>query len=126
MASHFRLKKYQLWSQGILTGTTTITSNVVEIINLDNIFLELVVSGTPSGAFSVQVSSDHMQDQEENVLVEGHWINLSLSPAPSVSGSAVNIGIDLNQLGASYLRVQYTNTASSGHVDGFVSGKALM
>lgn len=126
MASHFRLGKYQLFSSVAVSSTTTYTSSTVHILNLDNVFLQLDVSGTPNGSFSVQVSTDHQEDQEGNVIVAGHWIALTLSPAPTVTGSAVDIGIDLNQLGASYLRVQYTNTSSTGTVNGFVSGKGLM
>lgn len=126
MASHFRLKKYHLIADGVMTGTSVITSNAVEIINLDNVFVQLDFTGTPNGTFAIQVSSDHSEDQEGNILVAGHWITLTLSPAPVAAGSADDIGIDLNQLGASYLRVVYTNTSGVGVLNGFVSGKGLM
>lgn len=126
MASHFRLRKYHLITDGSMTGTAVITSKAVEIINLDNVFLQLDFTGTPNGTFAVQVSSDHLEDQEGNILVAGHWITLNLSPSPAATGSANDIGIDLNQLGASYLRVVYTNTSSTGTLNAFVSGKGLM
>lgn len=125
MASHKRLKKYQIFTAAVQSGTATITSNVVEIQYLDNVFLQLNSSGTPNGTFDVQVSSDHVEDIEGNVIVAGNWISLVLSPSPVLIGAPLNIGIDLNQLGASYLRVQYTNTSGSGIVNGFVSGKML-
>lgn len=126
MASHYRLKKFHLITNGAMTGTATITSSAVEIINLDNVFVQLDFTGTPTGAFSVQVSSDHSQDQEGNILVAGHWITLVLDPAPIAAGAADDIGIDLNQLGASYLRVVYVNSSGTGVLNGFVSGKGLM
>ena len=125
MASHKRLKKFQLFTAGVQSGTATITSKVIEIQYLDNVFLQLNSAGTASGAFDVQVSSDHVEDMEGNVVVAGNWISLVLSPSPVLVGASLNIGIDLNQLGASYLRVQYTNTSGTGVVDGFVSGKML-
>lgn len=109
-----------------MTGTSVITSGTVEIINLDNVFVQLDFTGTPTGTFAVQVSSDHSEDAQGNILVAGHWISLILSPAPVASGSADDIGIDLNQLGASYLRVVYTNISGTGVLNGFVSGKGLM
>lgn len=121
--SHFRLGKFQLFKAGVLTGTSTITSHTVHILNLDNIFLQINVTGTPTGAFSIQVSGDHTEDQEGNVLVAGNWIEVVSLP---VTGSAVNFGEDLNQLGAPWLRLVYTNVSSTGLADAFVSGKGLI
>lgn len=126
MASHFRLGKYQLFANGVMTGTSVLTSPAVHILNLDNVYLQLDFTGTPTGTFAVQVSGDHTQDQEGNVLVAGHWVTLVLNPAPAAAGSALDIGIDLNQLGAPYVRVVYTNTSGVGVLNGFVSGKGLM
>lgn len=123
MASHFRLGKKQIFTAGVLSGTSTITSPVIHILNLDNIYLQLNVSGTATGAFSLQVSGDHLEDQEGNVLVAGSWIEVVSLP---IAGSAVNLGEDLNQLGAPYFRVQYTNVSGSGTVNGFISGKGLI
>lgn len=125
MASIHRLKKYQLISGGVMTGTSVITSSAVEIINLDNVFLQLHFTGTPTGTFSVQVSSDHDQDPNGNVIVAGNWISLVLSPSPVAAGASGDIGIDLNQLGASYLRVVYTNASGTGVLSAVVSGKSL-
>lgn len=126
MASHFRLGKYQLFTNGVMTGTTVLTSPAVHILNLDNVYVQLDFTGTPTGTFAVQVSGDHTQDQEGNVLVPGHWVTLTLSPSPAAAGAANDIGIDLNQLGAPYLRVVYTNASGTGVLNAFVSGKGLM
>src|SRR6266851_5411450 len=111
MSSHFRLGKFRLFpTNQAVSSTTVYTSNVVHILNLDNLFVQLNVGGTPTGAFSIQVSADHTQDQEGNVLVAGNWIEIVSIP---VSGSALNIGEDFNQLGAPYMRIVYTNASSS-------------
>src|ERR1700743_1772622 len=101
MASHFRLGKYQLFSDQAVSSTNTVTSSAVHILNLDNIYLQMNVTGTPVGAFSIQVSGDHVEDQQGNVIVAGNFIEVVNIP---VSG-AINIGEDLNQLGAPYVRL---------------------
>lgn len=126
MASHYRLKRAQIWDSGAMASTNTITSDVIEIINLDNVCLQLDVSGTPNGTFDIQVSTDHLEDQEGNVINAGNWVSVPISGSLTVSGSAISIMADLTQLGASYLRVQYTNTSSTGTVNAYVSGKGLM
>lgn len=123
MASHFRLGKCHIITNGVMTGTNVLTSSTVHILNLDNIFLQANVTGTPNGSISIQVSGDHVEDQEGNVLVAGNWIEVVALP---VVGAAVNFGEDLNQLGAPWLRIQYTNTSSTGVINAFVSGKGLM
>ena len=126
MASHKKLKVYQALPSTAVTGTNTYTSSVVEILNLDNVYLQLDITGTPTGLFSVEVSSNYSQDMEGNVINAGNWVTLTLSPSPAVTaGSPTDIGIDCNQLGAPYLRVQYTNSAGSGTITVNVSGKAL-
>lgn len=126
MASHFRLGSYHMITNGAMTGTSVITSPAVHILNLDNVYMQLDFTGTPTGTFDVQVSGDHREDQEGNVLVAGHWISLVLSPVPAAAGSANDIGIDLNQLGAPWIRVVYTNASGTGVLNAFVSGKGLM
>ena len=126
MADHFRLSKYQLFTNGVMTGTNVLTSPAIHILNLDNVYIQLDFTGTPVGTFQVQVSGDHVEDQQGNVVVAGHWISLALSPAPVAAGAALDIGIDCNQLGAPYVRVVYTNASGVGVLNGFVSGKGLM
>jgi len=126
MASHFRLGKCQIWDQGVMTANDTITSDTLHILNLDNINIQLNVTGDASGAFEVQVSSDHQEDQEGNVLVEGEWVAVPLSQSTDPDGDDLVLVIDLNQLGAPWLRIQYTNDSGDSVVDGFASGKGLM
>jgi hypothetical protein len=125
MASSNRLKSTQIITNQSMTGTSTITSPAIAIQYLDNVYLQLEFTGTPNGTFSVQVSNDYNQDSLGNVTNVGNWVALTLSPAPVASGSANVIGIDMNQLGAPFIRVQYTNTSSTGTLNAFISGKEL-
>lgn len=110
---------------GVMTGTNTLTSSVVDISTLDNIGVQMNFTGTPTGTFAVEVSADYRQDFLGNVLVVGNWIPVALSTPPVASGSAGNIYVDLLPLSAPYLRVQYTNTAGSGVLNVFVTGKTI-
>jgi hypothetical protein len=126
MASHKRLRQFQCMTNVAVSGTATYTSTVVEIENLDNVYLQLESSGTMTGSYTVQVSNDYNQDNQGNVINAGQWVTLTLSPSPTVAaGSPSPIGIDCNQLGAPFLRVQYTNASGTGTVNAYVSGKML-
>jgi hypothetical protein len=122
MASHFRLGKYQLLPDTSVSDTTVYTSDTVHILNLDNVYLQMNVSGTPVGTAVIQVSGDHVEDQEGNVQVAGNWVTVATL---TVNGANI-FGEDLNQLGAPWMRLVYTNSSSTGSISAFVSGKGLM
>lgn len=107
-----------------MAGTNTLTSNALHILNLDNLFIQAHIVSTPNGSMLIQVSSNHQEDQQGNVTVPGNWITVSTTSI--VSGAPSDIGIDLNQLGATWLRVVYTNTSGSGTLNVTASGKGLM
>ncbi len=125
MASHFRLGKAPLMVNQAVSSTTAYTSDTLHILNLDNINLQIDYTGTPNGLFLVQVSTDHVEDQEGNVLVEGFWVSLPIGTIPA-SGSADQIIIDINQISAPWMRIKYTNSSGSGTMNMFASGKGLM
>lgn len=111
-----------------MTGTSTITSSVSNIQNLDNIGIQLNFTGTPNGTFFVQVSADYAQQVMGGVAVvtnAGNWITVTLPTTPVASGSANQIYIDLNQLSAPWIRVQYTNTSGTGTLNAFITAKSL-
>ena len=114
------LPPYQIINAQSMTGTNVITSSITDIRNIDNVALELVWTGTPTGTFSVQCSIDYNPQ-----LQAGTWTALTLSPSPAASGSASSALIDLNQLGSPYIRVQYTNASSTGTLNGWIAGKAV-
>lgn len=104
-----------------MTSTSTITSLITEIRGFDNIAYDIQFTGTPTGTFSVQVSSSYDPITNPNAI----FIALTLSLVPVASGSAGQIGIDINQSGFQWIKLVYTNSSGSGTLNAFVSGKAL-
>ncbi len=102
-----------------------ITSNAVEVKLQDNVGVQLHWTGAPTGVFSIQVSMDHREDIEGNVVVAGHWVSVILNPSITASGSADDAYIDLNQLSAAYVRIVYTATSGTGTLDAFVNAKGV-
>lgn len=112
----------------VITTTSmgaTITGDPIEIKNQDNIGIQLHWTGTPVGAFSIQISSNYRQDIEGNVQVTGNWVTLPLSPAITAAGSADDAYIDLNQMSAMYMRIVYTRTSGTGTLDAYVVAKGV-
>ncbi len=105
--------------------TANITSSVTNIAYLDNIGVQFNFTGAPVGAFLVQVSADYNEDTQKNVINPGSWTPLTLSPAPTASGSAATIYVDINQLSAPWIRSAYTATSGSGVLSTYVTGKMV-
>lgn len=108
-----------------LSMATSQTSRAVEIKNQDNIGLQVTWAGAPTGAFSVQISSDHIEDIEGNIQVAGHWVTLPLSPAVTASGTPDDAYIDLNQMSAQYVRLVYTAASGAGTMTALAVGKGV-
>lgn len=105
--------------------TSTITSSAVEIRNQDNTGIQLHWTGTPTGNFSVQVSADHFEDAQGNIVVPGHWVTVPLNPPIAAVGSPDDAYIELNQTTAAYMRVVYTASSGTGTLDAFVTAKGV-
>lgn len=125
MPQENELLKLALFTSASMTGTSVLTSPVVQINYLDNVGVQLHFTGTPTGTFAVQVSADHAQDASGNVTVAGNWVAISLTPSPVAAGAADDIYIDLNQLSAPWLRVQYTNASGAGTLSGWATAKSV-
>ena len=54
MGAKKTLQTHSIISSGTMTGTSVINSEVISIINLDNISLQFDWTGTPNGSFDVQ------------------------------------------------------------------------
>lgn len=106
------LRPIAIITAGDMSGS--LTSSVTNINFLDNIGIQLIFTGSPTGTFSVEVSNDNTS-----------WTALSLSPAPAASGSAGNQYIDLNQLSAAWIRTKYTRTSGSGSLTAYLSAKEV-
>jgi hypothetical protein len=104
-----------------MTGTSTITSQITNIRGFDNVFYDVQFTGTPVGSFAVSVSSSYDPVTNPNAI----FIPLVLTPAAVASGSSGQIGIDLNQMGAQWIKLSYTNASGSGTLNAYISAKAI-
>ena len=117
------LLKFQIITNGV--GAGDLTSTVTNIQHLDNVGIQVNLSGTPTmtGTFKVQVSADHAQDTEGNVSVAGSW---STVVSGGVSSGAPTVTyFDLNQLSSPWIRLIYTHVSGAGTVNAFITAKML-
>lgn len=119
-----QLPSYQSITDGDMSGN--LTSDVTDIRYMDNISIQLVFTGTPTGAFSVEGSLDYNRpDPTTGVTNPGTWTAMSFTTPPVASGAAGTILLDLNQLSFPFIRVTYTAGSGSGTLQCWVSGKAV-
>jgi hypothetical protein len=114
--------------QNIVSGDmsqASITSAVSNIEFLDNIGLQLIFTGTPTGTFSVELSINYSQDQQGNVTNTGTWTPMTFSSTPVASGAAGSVYIDINQISAPWMRVKYTKTSGTGTLQGWLTAKMV-
>jgi hypothetical protein len=119
------LPKFQILTAGDMSSSTPLVSAVTNIEHLDNIALQFNFSGTPTGAFAVEVSVDYAQDANGNVTNPGTWVPMALSPAPAAAGAAGSIFIDIQMTSAPWIRSKYTKASGSGLLDMWISAKMV-
>ena len=106
-----------------LVPATSMTGNIaspsLDVRGWDNVDLELIASGSPTGTFQVDCAIVGAAPAVPT------WVTLSLSPAPAVTGSASNILIELNQTGCQYIRVRYTFSSGTGSLTVMASAKQI-
>jgi hypothetical protein len=101
---------------GVMTGTTTLTSETFLIENGDNFGLQLRWTGTPIGVFNLNISNDQI-----------NWDALTFT-SPSLiqpNGGPGGYSISINQLPWKYFQFQYTNTSGVGVLNVTMEGKDL-
>lgn len=122
MASRNNLQRFQnIKAQSM---TVDVTSAVTSIQYADDIYLQLVWTGTPNGTFNVQVSNSYEQDNWGNITSTGSWDSVTLSPQPVAAGAPGSWSINLSNLGSPWIRVTYTHSSSTGTLNGWISTKA--
>lgn len=100
---------------GVMTGTTTIYSQILDVGKMDNEGLEVTWTGTPSGTFTVNVSNSGI-----------NFYPLTFNPAlAQPSGSAGGYAINLNQLPFRFINLQYVNTTGAGVLTVYGQNKDL-
>ena len=102
-------------TSGVMSGTSVIYSNILEVSRMDNIGIEVSWAGTPTGTLVVLVSNSGK-----------NWSALTFSPAIAqpVGTSGVET-INLNQLPFKYMMLQYTNSSGSGTITAYLQCKDL-
>jgi hypothetical protein len=100
-------------SAGTMTGTTVITSKVVDASFVDNLSVQFVWTGSSvSGTLACQVSND-------GVTYSTYTVTL-----PTISSSNGGNGIAVFQaFPYKYLRFTYTNSSGTGTLNSYVVGK---
>lgn len=108
-----------------MTGTTVVTSNVVDTRYLTNLYLQISYTGTPNGSFSIQASMDYVPNPAGGAgIVAGTWIDIGANIA-NAAGGAGAVGVNIANEGYAFLRLVYTNTSSTGSLDVWAGGKGF-
>lgn len=90
-----------------------------------------VLSGSPTGALSVEISVDYNQDTNGNITNAGHWVQLFQPDGTTpvqislAAGLPASSYIDMTQLSAPWIRFRYTRTSGSGSLDAFITAKMV-
>lgn len=100
-----------------------ITSAPVNIEFLDNIAIQLIQTGTPTGSFVVETSLDYVPSNLSKAPKAGNWDSVTL-PTPITVGAGSQT-IDLNQVASSYIRIRYIFTSGTGALTAYIAGKAV-
>ena len=98
---------------GVMSGTNTIYSNIIDVSRMDNDGVEIAWTGTPTGTFSYYAS------------VSGQFFFTITLTAANPAGSAGAFGLNLNQYPYKYFLIQYTNSSGSGLLYSTVQEKDL-
>jgi hypothetical protein len=106
------LAPVRIISAGDMTGS--LTSSVTNIQCLDNICIQAIYTGTPTGTFSVEGSLDNV-----------NWVALSTAPSPNPTGSAGSSLVQYSNQSIVYIRFKYTASSSTGTLNAYISGKAI-
>ncbi len=91
-----------------------IVSPTTSIKNLDNVGVQFIWTGTPTGTFFVQVSADGVT-----------FDAITLPATVSASGSAGHACVDLNQISFPFIQVGYTAASGSGSLTAYITAKGL-
>lgn len=125
-----QIRKFQNFTNASMTGTSVLTSITSSVQFLDNIGLQWQWSGSPVGNFQVQTSIDY--DPNEDIagtwppLLFTYWDGAAFVTSynvPTSLGSPFYLDIDVTSI--PWLRVVYTNSSSSGTLNGFLTAKAI-
>jgi hypothetical protein len=123
---------FQFFSGLAVTGASVVSvSSASSILYKDNIGLQYSFTGNTSGQIDIQLSNDYNpgQPQTAGQSNAGTWTAItqtSPNTIPVVVGSGTQtVFVNLTQMGASYIRTQWTNSSGSGTITGVFTAKSL-
>lgn len=102
-------------------------SRVTIIQMLDNVSIQVNITGDATGEFAVQISNDYSINPDGSERNPGTWTELSTPAAVTVTASNPNpIFFDINQTGAYAIKLVWTDTSSTtGVADAILVAKAV-
>ena len=102
-----------------------LTSQVISTRYLNEAYLQLVFTGTPTGTFTVQTSGDYVPDNEFRTSPPnaGTWDNVDLGTTLSAAGAPGSISVDITLSAIPWIRINYAHTSGTGTLNAKISGK---
>lgn len=98
----------------------------IDVLYSDNVGIQFVWTGTPTGTFGINVSNTAVLGSTGTVSGGTYTPMVLTSPnAPVTAGSSGNGFIDLNQTGARFVQVTYTATSGSGTCTATLTAKPV-
>lgn len=93
---------------------------------MDNTAYQInVTTSSAVGTFDVQGSLDYFPGNANQAAVTGNWVNLGVSPVPTLASANDTILININQAPFRALRVSYTRTSGTGTCNIYIMSKQL-
>lgn len=83
----------------------------------------IVWTGTPEGVFTVEVSNDYVPANSDKPAYAGNWVALTLSETVEAVGDAGSAFIDIDIMGAAWVRLKYTSDTGDGACVATFAGK---
>lgn len=105
--------------------SSDIISTPTNIQWLDNVGVQLMFTGTPTGNFFIDLSLDYNPPGNSQPFNAGTWTAIAFTGQPAASGVDGDIYLDLNQMSSPYLRVRYVRASGTGVLNGYVTSKEV-
>lgn len=103
---------------------TSKTSVGVHVLFSDNIGIQVIWTGTPTGTFGMEVSNTATVGADGTVS-GGTWSTYTLTSPPAPSGSSSSGIIPINQLPYAFMRLTYTAVSGAGNLTAVLTAKPV-
>jgi hypothetical protein len=119
------LPPFLVLSSTSVSGTTVYVSSISAVLYKDTIVYQSNISGSPQGTMEALVSLDYNPGtpQSGGTSILGNWA--SIGSVSIVSTTTSPVVLQYQQVGAPWIKFQFTSTTASGVIDVRVSGKSL-